>query len=106
MRRRIKEVKAEAQTKDSFRVIRGKIEWIMWMLGNMNTSAASGTSVSGSSFSVDTVETLPAIPTVGYQMVFWTSVGAGVGDDQTWEAYAGQSRWYPCQKPTTLSGTP
>jgi len=106
MRKPLAEYKKEMSLRDTLRTLKGQIESILWMLRNMNTSAASGTSVSGSAFSVDTVEILPAIPDEGYQMVFWTSVGAGTGDDQTWEAFAGQSRWYPCQKPTTLSGTP
>lgn len=56
--------------------------------------------------SVPTVETLPTIPTAAgqYRKVFWTSAGAGTGDDQLWEVYYGQEAWTPCQKQTTKSG--
>lgn len=58
------------------------------------------------STSVPTVETLPTIPTAAgqYRKVFWTSAGAGTGDDQCWEVYYGQTAWTPCQKQTTKSG--
>lgn len=105
MRKPLAEYKKEMSLRDTLRTLKGQIESILWQLRNMNTSAAAGTG-SSSSFSVETVETLPPIPEDGYQMVFWTSLGAGVGDDQTWEAFAGQARWYPCQRPTTLSGAP
>jgi hypothetical protein len=52
------------------------------------------------------VNTLPAVPSVGSRRVFWRSTSGGTGDDQIWEAHAGQSRWYPSQKPTNKSGTP
>jgi hypothetical protein len=107
MRQNLQDTRKAQQTRDAIRAIRGNIETIFWMLRNMNTSAASGTGDgTGTSFSVEVVESLPAIPTVAYKMVFWTSAGAGTGDDQTWEAFPGQTRWYPCQKPTTLSGAP
>jgi hypothetical protein len=56
---------------------------------------------------VPTVEELPAVPTVAntYQMVFWTSAGAGDGDDRVWWTYYGLTRWYPLVY-TTLAGTP
>lgn len=106
MRRRLRAIRKENSILDSIREIRGKIEYILWLI--RNTNAPSVVESSSSSFSVPTVETLPAIPTgyEEYQAVFWTSVGAGTGDDQVWEAYVGQGRWYPCQKPTTLSGVP
>ena len=84
--------------------MKSQIEYILWLLSN--TTSTNGAGSSSSSFSVDIVESLPALPDPGYRMVFWTSAGAGTGDDQTWEAHAGQTRWYPCQKPTTLSGVP
>lgn len=62
-------------------------------------------SVGGASVSaILVVETLPPIPNAGMEEVYWTSVGAGTGDDQVWRAYAGQSSWTPTQKLTTLSG--
>lgn len=60
----------------------------------------------GTTMRVQTVLALPAIPTTGMKEVFWTSAGEGTGDDQVWRAYAGQTRWYPTQKWTSLSGTP
>ncbi len=60
----------------------------------------------GAGLSVQTVLVLPAIPATGAQFVYWTSAGAGTGDDQIWVAYAGQSAWTPMQKFTTLSGVP
>lgn len=53
-----------------------------------------------------TVLVLPAIPTGGMREVFWTSVGAGTGDDQVWRAFAGQGAWTPTQFTSILSGTP
>ena len=106
MRKRLEETRKDASIRDSLRVIRRNIETLFWMLSNTNTSASTSSSGGGSGFSVDVVETLPPIPTAGYRVVFWSSTGSGVGDDQLWEAYSGQSRWYPCQKPTTLSGAP
>lgn len=106
MRKRLQQSQQERANRDNIRVLGGWIELLFWMLRNMNTSAASGTGTTVIGSGVDTVETLPAIPTLGHRKVFWTSVGAGTGDDQLWEAYVGQSRWYPCQKPTTHSGAP
>jgi hypothetical protein len=55
---------------------------------------------------IRTVLALPAIPTVGSDAVFWTSAGAGNGDDQIWDTYAGQTAWTPRQFLTASSGTP
>ena len=67
----------------------------------------TGSSIgSGGGFSVATVLELPEIPDNVYRKVFWTSAGAGNGDDQLWEVYAGQTAWTPCQKFTSLSGVP
>lgn len=55
---------------------------------------------------IEKVLALPPIPTSGGRFVFWTSEGAGTGDDQIWVAYAGQTAWTPMQKYTTKSGTP
>ena len=60
----------------------------------------------GAGLTIDTVEALPAIPTTGGRMVYWTSAGAGDGDDQIWVAYAGQTDWTPMQALTSLDGTP
>lgn len=60
----------------------------------------------GGGLSITTVLTLPSIPASGGKMVFWTSAGAGTGDDQIWIAYAGQTEWTPMQFVTSLSGTP
>lgn len=48
-------------------------------------------------FVIEKVLNLPPIPTFGAKLVFWTSEGAGTGDDQIWGAFAGQVRWYPMQ---------
>jgi hypothetical protein len=55
---------------------------------------------------VPTVQTLPQIPTTGHRVVFWTSAGAGTGDDQWWAASAGDTRWHPLWFTTDLSGAP
>ncbi len=62
--------------------------------------------VGGGGLNVATVEVLPAIPATGARFVFWTSAGAGTGDDQMWVAFAGQSAWTPVQFLTSLSGVP
>lgn len=110
MRKRLQQSQQERANRDNIRVLGGWIELLFWMLRNMNTSAASGTGGSGTpgtSFSVEEVDDLPAIPVEGYKMVYWkTPTQGGSGDGQTWEAYSGQARWYPCQKYTALSGAP
>ena len=108
MRVKLREMRGEMSIRDSLRAIRGNIETIFWMLKNMNTSQGTGgdTTTTTAIFSVDTVETLPPIPDTGYQKVFWTSMSGGTGDNQNWDTNAGQTRWYPCQRPTTLDGTP
>lgn len=66
-------------------------------------------SVGGGSISssIRAVGALPAIPTSGADSVFWDStISPNTGDDQIWDAYAGQSAWYPRQFLTTKSGTP
>jgi hypothetical protein len=57
---------------------------------------------------VPIVETLPAVPTAAarMQLVYWTSDGAGTGDDGIWYTYTGMTRWYPLGHYTTLDGTP
>lgn len=60
----------------------------------------------GAGLTISTVLVLPAIPTTGGRFVYWTSAGAGTGDDQIWVAYAGQDRWYAIQRPSLLSGIP
>lgn len=73
---------------------------------NVRVSSGGGGG-SGASRNTPTVETLPAIPTTPEteKRVFWTSAGAGTGDDQVWHAYTGQSRWYPTTF-TDKDGTP
>lgn len=60
----------------------------------------------GGGLSVTIVETLPPIPASGARIVFWTSAGAGTGDDQMWMAFAGQTEWTAMQFLTSLSGVP
>lgn len=60
----------------------------------------------GSGLSITPVLTLPPIPSSGARIVFWTSAGAGTGDDQMWMAFAGQTEWTAMQFATTLSGVP
>jgi len=55
---------------------------------------------------VSTVEALPAIPSSGMLEVYWTSTGAGTGDNQVWRAYAGQTSYTPTQKLSNNSGVP
>lgn len=55
---------------------------------------------------VKEVAELPPIPAQGMRMVYWTSDGDGTGDDQIWVAYAGQSKYTPMQKYSSLSGVP
>jgi len=71
--------------------------------GNQITSkrAASTTTT------IPAVGALPAIPTSGSLSVFWDStIPPYTGDNQIWDAYAGQNVWYPRQFLTTKSGTP
>lgn len=52
---------------------------------------------------------LPPIPDYGMRDVYWISSednSSATGDGQIWRAYAGQDRWYPTQKFTSLSGIP
>lgn len=106
MRQKLIEIRKERKDRDQFRSVLKHIETIYWTLRNMNTSISSSSSSSGSSFDVPSVPVLPPISDTGYQKVFWTSADGGSGDNQTWDTYTGQTRWYPCQKPTTLSGVP
>jgi len=68
----------------------------------ITAGAGMGAAVSG--LRIDIVEELPPIPDYGGRFVFWTSAGAGTGDNQIWMAFAGQTRWTPSQYPTTKSG--
>jgi len=54
------------------------------------------------------VEELPPLPTSGWDEVFWTSVGAGNGDDQPWGAGtgAGVTEWAPLYYVSAKSGVP
>ena len=71
----------------------------------LRTKGGSASSIA-SGLRIETVLTLPAIPTSGCRMVFWTSTGGGTGDNQVWMAYAGQTAYTPMQKYTTKSGVP
>jgi hypothetical protein len=74
--------------------------------GNRLVQKPARRQMGGGGLSVSTVEVLPEIPATGARFVYWTSVGAGTGDDQIWVAYAGQDRWYALQRPSLLSGIP
>lgn len=112
MRQNLEDSRKDAGVRDSIRAIRGNIETIFWMLRNMNTSAATvlvgDDGGGGSNFNVETVLELPDIPSTPgtYKRVFWTSNGAGNGDNQMWEVYAGQTKYTACQYTTLLSGVP
>lgn len=109
MRQRLRTTRDEASVKDSIRVLRGMVEWILWQLRNTSSSVSvSNTFIDeGGAVFVPTVETLPPIPTDPevFQQVFWTSFGDGTGDDQVWFTYTGKTRWYPTTY-TVLNGTP
>ena len=108
MRERLRKFKERLSIQDSIRELRGQVEYILWYIGTIPSAIPSVTGGSGgSSFSVPTVEELPAIPTdpETFSQVFWTSAGAGTGDDQVWHTYTGMTRWYPTL-PTTKSGAP
>lgn len=75
-------------------------------IGNRAIVTAKKGKGGGGGLTISTVLTLPAIPTSGAKFVFWTSAGAGTGDDQIWVAYAGQTAYTPMQAVTSLSGTP
>lgn len=64
----------------------------------------------GGGLVVDEVAALPAVPTIGYQKVFWYSnsyrTGGTATTSQLWEAYAGQTTWTACQFLTADSGVP
>lgn len=49
--------------------------------------------VGGGATGIPTVEVLPEIPASGFRLVFWTSEGAGTGDDRLWFVAAGDSQW-------------
>ncbi|MBW2638355.1 MAG: phage tail protein [Deltaproteobacteria bacterium] len=60
---------------------------------------------------VETVGDLPSIPAQiegddVFRLVYWTSAGAGNGDDQLWFASSINSQWWPMQKATEETGTP
>ena len=74
--------------------------------GNRQVVNKPKQTIGGGGLTIDTVLVLPAIPTTGGRMVYWTSAGAGDGDDQIWVAYAGQTDWTPVQALTSLDGTP
>ena len=63
-------------------------------------------STQAQTLSVDTVENLPAVPTSGIRFVYWTSAGAGTGDNQVWSATEYDSVWTPEQQTTTNNNTP
>lgn len=104
MRRRLREQRKESIVDDTLRIFRGMIESLHWSLPN----TTAGASTTGSDFEVLTVLELPDIPTTPgtHAQVFWTSAGAGNGDDQEWQTYAGKTRWYPSWFPTDKSGVP
>ena len=88
MKRRLRETRNELDTQKSLRTIRGLIEYILWYLKLSGSSivlnqGVEGTIIFDGTFYTPIVETLPAIPTTPetYRQVFWTSAGAGTGDD-------------------------
>ncbi len=81
---------------------------ILLEIERLRVSKANSLSSDEVSTTIDTVLELPEIPTTPgtYKKVFWTSAGAGNGDDQMWEVYYGQTEYTPCQYSTLLSGVP
>lgn len=73
---------------------------------NIIVEAHGQLSGGGGSAGILVVETLPAIPTSGGQIVFWVSAGAGTGDDQYWGAGVGDTEWSPMMKVSSRSGVP
>lgn len=75
--------------------------------GGGSTTTEEGGAGANGRVTCPTVEELPAVPTVAnlLQFVFWTSAGAGDGDDQVWWTRTGLTRWYPMTY-STLNGTP
>lgn len=57
-----------------------------------------GTGYNNQILTVSIVESLPEIPTQGFQLCFYQG--------QIWIAYESDTRWYPMYKPTTYSGLP
>jgi len=56
---------------------------------------------------VTKVETLPDIPTTGNgKVVYWTSEGAGNGNDSWWFTTPRLTEWFPLGPFTALSGDP
>jgi len=86
-------------------IVGGKDTTVRTIGGRAIVAAKKGRG-GGGGLSVATVLTLPAIPASGAKFVFWTSAGAGTGDDQIWVAYAGQTAWTAMQFLSSLSGTP
>lgn len=75
--------------------------------GTSGAGGGDGTAGANGRMVCPDVEELPAIPTEAdiLQFVFWTSAGAGDGDDQVWWTREGLTRWYPMTY-STLDGTP
>jgi len=72
----------------------------------LSASAAQGRHATSATLAVPTVEVLPAIPATGSKTVYWTSAGAGTGDDQEWKAHAGQTAYTATQFTSSLDGEP
>ena len=73
---------------------------------NVETTLDAVWEAFGSANNIQTVLSLPGIPTTFARQVFWTSEGGGSGDDQIWATGPNNSLWYPTMKFSVKSGTP
>lgn len=75
--------------------------------GGGSTTTGEGGAGANGRLVCPTVEELPAVPTDTdiLQFVFWTSAGAGDGNDNIWWTRTDLTRWYPLTY-STLDGTP
>lgn len=60
----------------------------------------------GTALGIRTVEYLPSLPTETWDVVYWTSDGAGTGDNQWWGAGPDSTEWAPMFDVSNLSGVP
>ena len=68
-----------------------EIEELREQLAGIPLRLATGGGGGGSE--IPTVEVLPDIPSTGFKIVFWTSEGAGTGDNRLWFAAVGDTQW-------------
>jgi hypothetical protein len=75
--------------------------------GGGGGGGSGGVDLTTGTFKIEEVNTLPPIPTKGWKRVYWrTPEQGGTGDGQMWEAYAGYTRWAPCNFLTDKQGIP